>query len=62
MMMALCYGCHVPFMSNPERVPSFRGEPLCRSCIARLNELRIERGLEPFAVAPDAYEPVEVDE
>jgi hypothetical protein len=55
-----CFGCKRPFTFNVERVPSFKGEPICRDCIRRVNEKRRALGLPEWPVLPGAYEPEEV--
>lgn len=54
-----CLACGNLFTFNPEKVPSKDGEPICKQCMDLINELRAERGEDPFLVPPDAYEPVE---
>jgi len=66
---AICFGpcgaCGTNFGYNPLAVPSFRKrpdgprEPVCKTCIERVNPQRIANGLEPIVPRPDAYEPVE---
>lgn len=55
-----CYGCSQPFSFNPMKVPSINvngtKEPICASCVARVNPMRKANGLEPIVPAPDAYE------
>lgn len=62
-----CICCGRVFSYNPHRVPStsaFTGsrEPVCRSCMDVINEKRAEQGMEPFAIQPDAYEPMPEEE
>jgi hypothetical protein len=56
----------MPFMFNPNLVPSLRVEgvrqPICEECVERANPERIKRGLEPITVLPGAYDPVDVSE
>lgn len=58
-----CFGCNRVFGYNPVSVPSinFDGtkEPICRSCVERVNPMREKNGLPPIAPLPDAYEAVE---
>ena len=54
---ASCFACHRPFSCNPRKVPSYKGEPICESCIRRVNENRKRNGLPLWPVADDAYEP-----
>ncbi|MCY4430449.1 MAG: hypothetical protein OXC11_08665 [Rhodospirillales bacterium] len=69
-----CILCGRPDTGNPNLVPSIRvrldghnvsldpngkREPLCRQCVAGLNDTREEQGLEPFPVAAGAYEAAE---
>jgi len=57
-----CFGCKKFFAYNPHRVPSviWKGnrEPICRKCVETSNPQRIENGLEPIKINPDAYEPI----
>lgn len=59
-----CFACGGYFGFNAEHVPSYRGpetgdvrEPICRSCIERVNARRREEGREPWPVHSQAYEP-----
>jgi len=58
-----CAGCHQPFSYNPIKVPSIRingiREPICKTCIDRVNPGRIRDGLKPIRYSADAYEPVD---
>jgi hypothetical protein len=58
--MGDCLCCQKPFAFNPVKVPSFRykgsKEPICRDCMVVVNQKRVASGLEPFAIAADAYE------
>jgi hypothetical protein len=61
-----CICCGIFFSYNPDRVPSTRAitgdrEPVCETCMHRINERRRASGAEPFAILPGAYEPGEVD-
>lgn len=60
-LFAPCFACKRVFTSNPNTVPSYNGEPVCHSCMTRVNEKRIERGLDPFPIASDAYEAAEAE-
>jgi hypothetical protein len=64
--MGKCLLCPRTFTFNPVRVPSFRvngvKEPICRECMVRVNEERVAAGVEPFDIAPDAYEAVDESE
>jgi hypothetical protein len=58
-----CIGCGESFGYNPLRVPSTsavtgKREPLCRNCVAYVNDVRGKAGLDAIEVAPDAYEAV----
>lgn len=61
-----CIGCHRIFTYNPMRVPSitYHGsrEPICATCVERVNPLRIANGLEPIVPLQDAYEPCDESE
>ena len=61
-----CIACGQLFAFNPMRVPSLvvRGsrEPVCASCVARVNPRRIANGLPPIVPLPGAYEPCDESE
>jgi len=61
-----CLVCKRFFSFNPHRVPSYRlkgeREPICESCMKRINEQRQERGQDPFPINADAYEPLPEEE
>jgi len=63
---SVCFGCKRTFSYNPMRVPSIRvnneREPVCASCVVRVNPKRIANGLEPIVPHPDAYEPCPEEE
>lgn len=63
---SVCFGCGNVFNYNPMRVPSVRvegvREPICATCVARANPLRIKNGLPPIVPLPDAYEPCDESE
>ena len=59
MAMGPCFGCKQIFSFNPVKVPSYQGEPICESCIKRVNEKRKATGLPLWPVPSDAYEPCE---
>jgi len=67
---ALCLGsccsCGGSFSFNPVKVPSFRvngvREPICGTCMETVNAQRVEAGLEPHAIDPEAYEPCREEE
>jgi hypothetical protein len=61
--MGACITCGRLFSFNPNAVPSTTAltgerEPLCRVCVDAINEKRATLGLPPFAILPDAYEPL----
>jgi hypothetical protein len=65
--MGPCITCHQVFSYNPVRVPSttaFTGtrEPVCRSCMDKINEKRAELGMPAVEIFDDAYEPAAEDE
>ena len=62
-----CIGCGRIFTYNPLRVPSSSAitgqrEPVCATCMERINEYRTAHGLEPFAILPGAYDSCEESE
>ena len=57
-----CFCCNKVFGFNPMSVPSYKNEPLCESCVTEVNAVRIEKGLEPFPIAENAYQPVDENE
>jgi hypothetical protein len=63
-VVGACYGCKRPFSFNADKVPSIRingeREPICQSCVDRVNPQRVANGLEPIVPLPGAYEAEEV--
>lgn len=64
MAMAPCYGCGQVFGFHPDLVPSVTDDngirqPVCRSCVDRVNPRRAANGLPPIVPLPGAYEPSE---
>jgi len=59
-----CYGCKNIFSFNADFVPSIRiegeKEPICEECMKRTNVVRVEKGLSPHPIHPQAYEPQKV--
>lgn len=55
-----CFCCHSLFTFNPVRVPSYEGQPICRTCIDTVNERRRAAGRQLWPVHSDAYEAEEV--
>jgi hypothetical protein len=69
-----CFSCGRRFTFNPDHVPSISinhetgkvdhangvREPICLTCVERVNPLREANGLPVIIVHPDAYEPQEV--
>lgn len=57
-----CLTCKRLFSYNPHHVPSLRvkgeREPICPSCMESINMKRTEKGLDPFPIHPEAYEPL----
>jgi hypothetical protein len=67
MVTGPCIRCRQPFSYNPHHVPSTSAvtgtrEPFCRDCFGWLNAMRKERGLDPFPLHPEAYEPLPEEE
>jgi hypothetical protein len=60
-LVAPCFGCGRLFTSNPDSVPSYQNEPICRDCMEVVNRRRAENGLPLWPILPDAYDAVEVD-
>lgn len=62
-----CWVCGRIFAFNPLRVPSMRQEdgrrePICRSCMEKVNATRARKGLPPHPILPDAYSPIDENE
>jgi len=57
-----CFSCESVIGCNPIHVPSivWKGSrrPICKDCVEMVNPFRIENGLEPIQIHPEAYEPV----
>lgn len=67
LVMGSCIGCGQVFSFNPIRVPLSRAvtgqrEPICKTCVDRMNKIRIKVGLAPLVPAADAYEAVDEGE
>jgi len=60
---AACFCCKQLFGFNPMLVPSITiagvREPICADCVAWVNPIRVQNGLDPIHVLPGAYEPAE---
>ncbi len=66
-LMGSCFCCGQPFTSNPSYVPSIRDgdgvrQPVCKKCIDGANVKRVELGMEPHTIHPQAYEPLPEEE
>lgn len=59
-VMGPCLACKAVFSFNATYVPSFKGEPVCESCMKRVNAKRKEMGLPPHPIHPKAYTAEEV--
>lgn len=61
-----CVGCGAMFSFNPHRVPSLPVQgvrkPICRGCIDEASRRRVEQGMQPHPVFPDAYSPLPASE
>lgn len=61
-----CVGCEQLFSFNPVRVPSLavngQREPVCQTCVARVNPMRKKNGLPPIEPLPGAYEAADESE
>lgn len=64
--MGECFGCKHLFTFSPTKVPSVLvdgvRQPVCESCVERVNPIRIANNLEPIVPLPGAYEADEVGE
>jgi len=56
-VVGACFCCRQIFTFSPTKVPSYRNEPICESCIERVNRKRRDEGRPLWPVAPGAYEP-----
>ncbi len=54
-----CLCCKQPFPCNPDKVPSLTvdgtREPICSACMEQANAKRVEMGIEPHPIHPEAY-------
>lgn len=61
-MIGFCALCGIVFRFNPRKVPTIRigegREPLCRSCVERINQERVKHNLDPYPISEDAYWPL----
>jgi len=53
-----CFSCNRPFGFNPNNVPAYDGQPVCKDCVDKANPIRIERGLEPIHYDETTYAPI----
>ncbi len=57
-----CFGCKGVFSYNPHRVPSISiegvREPVCLSCVEKVNPVREANGLALISLHPEAYQPI----
>jgi hypothetical protein len=64
-LIAPCILCGEMFGCNPDLVPSIRvngqREPVCGGCMKSINQLRRNKGVEPLAIHPLAYESQEIN-
>jgi hypothetical protein len=52
---APCFSCKRTFAFDVDRVPSYAGKPICRTCIVRVNANRQRDGRPLWPVDPAAY-------
>ena len=61
-----CVGCGRIFTYNPTKVPSItingQREPICQTCVDRVNPRRVANGLEPIVPLSGAYEAADESE
>lgn len=51
-----CYVCGRMVSFHPNKVPSFKGEPICKACVDnKINPKRIAKGVPPITYDSDAY-------
>lgn len=66
MAAGTCIACKGVFMFNPLRVPSISingvKEPICKSCVERVNPMRRKNGVPEIVPAPDAYDAADESE
>lgn len=43
-----CIACGKMMSFNPNKVPSYKGEPICKECVEKINSIRKERGITPL--------------
>jgi hypothetical protein len=65
--MSPCLCCGRVFSYNPHKVPSSSAvtgerEPVCRPCMEAGNRMRVERGMAPHPIHPEAYEALPAEE
>jgi hypothetical protein len=59
-----CFFCNNFFSYNPRFVPSTppewhpTREPVCGTCMDRINAWRVSKDIDPFPIHPEAYEPL----
>ena len=58
-LMASCACCGTLVVCNPNTVPSYHNQPVCKPCILRINQMREAANMDPIPIDPTAYEPLE---
>lgn len=59
-VMGSCFVCKTLFSFSPSKVPSYKGDPICATCIKVVNAKRAAAGLPTWPVLPGAYDADEV--
>lgn len=52
----ICLSCKKLFCFHPSKIPSLKGEPICKECVDSANRMRKKMGLPLITYANDAYE------
>jgi len=57
-----CVACGKMMTFHPNKVPSLKGEPICKDCVDKANVRRLANGLPPITYSSDAYEGADENE
>ena len=61
-VVGACGACHVPFVFNPNKVPSKDNIPFCKTCVDMANPIRVQSGLPLIIYDDDAYQPIKEED
>jgi hypothetical protein len=57
-----CFSCNRIFGFNPNKVPAYNGQPICRDCVDKANPIRKTNGLALIDYDEETYAPIPEEE